>query len=111
VIEELPCADGALLAPLRTSTEFAGVRERLACEEPVDSWTEDDFHFFVFELKTLPEAEETAGLDPPVAVFAMHAESSAVISAVTVEPRAGNEEAEIRDLRAAEVAYTAPYPG
>jgi hypothetical protein len=110
VIENLPCADAAFLDPLRSSHEFASIRDRLVCEEPVDSWVEGGFHFFVFEIVALPSDLDGGEKDEPVAVFVMHGESSSVVSAVMVEPRPGNAEAEIRDLRVPETGYTAPYP-
>jgi hypothetical protein len=72
---------------------------------PVDSWLQDELHFFVFRLRppdgvVLPE--------PPLAVFAMHPHLHEPISAVVVTASPSGGEAEISDLREPERAYTAP---
>ena len=105
--DELPCADAKLLVPVKRSAEFAGIRKRVADQHHLDSWQEDDVHFFVFLLH--PEAG--AGADPanpPVAVFAMHPAYREPVSAVVVTPRSGGAEAEIQDLRVPGSVYTAP---
>ena len=76
---------------------------------PADAWSQEGFHFFVFALRP-PDEAETPAPEPPVAVFAMHPESKEPVSAVVVTPTAAGDEAEIRDLRQPDSAYTAPLP-
>lgn len=106
---ELPCADAALLVPLKSSVEFGAVRGRLVGDEFLDSWKEDGLHFFVFSLSAPQGAEQgTRTEDGPLAVFAMHPASSSPVSAVVVAPRPGGAEAEIRDLRSPGTVTVAP---
>ncbi len=94
--------------PLKRSSEYRTLRPRVASLKPADHWQEEGLHFFVFQL--LP-AEGTAavGAEPPVAVFVMHPEEPAPVSAVVVTPSASGGEAEVMDLRRPDSAYTAPY--
>lgn len=106
--DDLPCADFALLVPLKKSPDYRTIRPRIANPKAVDSWQEEGLHFFVFELKPA----DGAAVDPadlPVAVFTMHPEEPAPISVVVVTPRSDGAEAEVVDLRQPESAYTAPY--
>jgi hypothetical protein len=99
--DDLPCADLALLVSLKKSPEYRTIRHRVANPKAIDAWQEDGFHFFVFQLR----AADCAGASPaeaPVAVFAMHPEASAPISAVVVTPNPNGETAEIMNLRAPE---------
>ena len=96
--QELPCADAALLSPLKVSAEFAAIGSRLRTDVPLDTWQEDELHFFVFQLRP----DGVAGgveLDAPVAVFVMHVASDAPISAVVVTTRPDGTEPEVHDLR------------
>ena len=106
----MPCADEAFLGPLKKSTEFAAVARRVTSARLLDSWQEDGLHFFVFPLAPVAAAANghEAGAEPPLAVFAMHPESSGPVSAVLVTPLPGGAEAEIRDLREPETLYVAP---
>jgi hypothetical protein len=116
--EDLPCADLSLLAPLKRSAEYRGLRPRVADLRPLDHWQEEGLHFFVFPLRhddpapangSGPSGGSATSPEPPVAVFAMHPEERAPVSAVVVTPVAGGE-ARVLDLRRPESAYTAPYP-
>jgi len=102
--DDLPCADFALLGPLRASDEFASIRDRLA-DDVLDSWQEDELHFYVFPLRS---TEVEAAGEPPVAVFVMHPAEATPLSAVVVTPRPDGAEAEVRDLRAPDATYVAP---
>ena len=94
---------------LKASTEFATIRGRVASEECLDSWKEENLHFFVFSLLANEEvASDEGGEEGPVAVFAMHPASNTPFSAVVVSPRPGGLEAEIRDLGSSQTAYVAP---
>src|SRR5438105_4075293 len=95
--DDLPCADSKLLVPLKRSREYGAIRKRVADLRPADSWQEDQFHFFVFALRPAEEAPPTP--EAPVAVFAMHPESSAPVSAVVVTLGPDGADAEVRDLR------------
>jgi hypothetical protein len=99
--QELPCADAALLAPLKASTEFATIGPRLLTHLPLDTWQEDELHFFVFRLRADGVAgnEQGAERDAPVAVFVMDFASDAPISAVVVTTRPDGTEPEVHDLR------------
>ena len=119
--DDLPCADVKLLVPLKRSPEFAAIRRRVADPHHSDAWVEDGLHFFVYRLHpaegAAPGAPGANGSAPrlsaaraPVAVFAMHPEFAAPVSAVVVTPSPGGAEAEIRDLRAPDNVYTAPVP-
>ena len=80
----------------------------MANPRAVDAWQEEGLHFFVFQL--LPaDGAAAVPAEPPVAVFAMHPEEPAPVSAVVVTPSASGTEAEVMDLRRPESAYTAPY--
>ena len=72
---------------------------------PVDSWLQDELHFFVFRLRPVDGA---ALPESPMAVFAMHPESRDPLSAVVVSPGPTGEEAEVVDLRRPDSPYTAP---
>jgi hypothetical protein len=107
--EDLPCADDAFLAPLKGSAEFGMIRSRLVSDHYGDSWQEDGFHFFVFQLKpadSTMNGHATTG--PPVTVFVMHADQQEPISAIVVTPLPDGQEAEIEDLRTPDSAYHAP---
>ena len=110
VPEEVPCADAALLAPLKTSAEFAAIGPRLLTDVPLDTWQEDKLHFFVFQLQPKASAgnEHGAESEAPVAVFVMSDASPAPISAVVVEPSEGGLEPEIHDLRTPDTASVEP---
>jgi hypothetical protein len=108
--DALPCADFALLVPLKKSPEYRTIRPRIANPKAIDSWQEEGLHFFIFELKPA----NGAAVDPsktPVAVFTMHPEEPAPISVVVVTPSTSGAEAEVEDLRQPERAYMAPYFG
>jgi hypothetical protein len=110
VAEDLPCADSSFLAPLKRSREFRGLRPRLAGRPPhpvYDSWLDDGFHFFVFQLAPRAETAGAAG----VAVFAMHPDQRDPVSAVTVVPTDTGSHAAVTDLRDPANSYIAPLPG
>ena len=93
--------------PLKRSAEFAAIRRRMADHHYLDSWEDDDLHFFVFLLHPA-EGVEADPKNPPVAVFAMHPEIEIPVSAVVVTPTDRGLQAEIQDIRQPESAYTAP---
>ena len=64
-----PCADAALIAPIKKSPEYRTVRPRLAGPAPVDSWEDEGLHYFAFQMK--PEDGAADGAEPPVALFTM----------------------------------------
>ena len=105
VDDGLPCADYALLVPLKRSRAYGAVRRRVAEHLPADAWRQEGFHFFVFPLRPA-EGAEGPPAEPPLAVFAMHPEEKDPVSAVVVT--AGPDRAEVRDLREPERAYTVP---
>lgn len=105
--EDLPCADLALLVPLKKSPEYRTIRPRVAKPRAIDAWQEEGLHFFVFELK----AAESAPAQPselPVVVFTMHPEETAPVSVAIVTPRPDGEEAEVVNLRDPGSAYIVP---
>ena len=103
-LEDLPCADIALLPPLQASAEFAAIAARLGSARLFDSWQEDDLHFFVFPVQPAATAAngQAAEREGPVAVFIMHPASPAPVSAVIVTPGPDGAEPEIQDLRSPE---------
>ncbi len=103
---DLPCADVALLMPLKRSAAFARIRKRVADHHHLDSWQEDGLHFFVFGLHLA--AGGAAGAGAPVAVFALHPAAAGPVSAVVVTPGPGGAEAVVRDLLGTDSAYTMP---
>jgi hypothetical protein len=112
VAEDLPCADSSFLAPLKRSPEFRGLRPQLAGKPPhpvYDSWLDDGFHFFVFQLAPDPTPAGTAAAGG-LAVFAMHPDQREPVSAVTVVPTGGGSHAQITDVRDPHNTYTAPLP-
>jgi hypothetical protein len=106
---DAPCADSKLLVPAKRSREYRVIRPRIPQLLPVDSWQEDGLHFFVFRLRPADHAPVPEAL-APLAVFAMHPDSPAPVSAVVVTPSADGMQAEVRDLRAPDSAYTVPLP-
>ncbi len=108
--DDLPCADNALLVPLKRSAEYASIRRRVADPRAIDSWLEDGLHFFVFELKPVAAKKAHLAAEAPLAVFAMHPQAPIPISAVVVTPTGNGEQAEIRDLRDPDSPYTVPVP-
>ncbi len=104
---DLPCADTALIVPLKRSPELRGIRSRIADHHLLDSWQDEGVHFFVYLLHG--EAEVEAGAESPVVVFAMHPEAKELVSAVTVTPGRGGGDAKIEDLRESGNTYTAPH--
>jgi hypothetical protein len=105
---DLPCADAALLIPLKRSRAYGAIRKRVADLRPVDSWQEDQVHFFVFALR--PEDNALATPEPPLAVFAMLRESTEPVSAVVVTASPDGVQAEVRSLREPDTVYTMPLP-
>jgi hypothetical protein len=100
------------LAPLKRSREFRDLRPRLAGTPPhpvFDSWLDDGFHFFVFALRPV-ESSDGALRNGAVAVFAMHPQSPEPVSAITVVPVNGGNDAEITDLRPPGGSYIATLP-
>jgi hypothetical protein len=110
VDDALPCADYALLVPLKRSREYASIRKRVTDLRPADAWQKEGFHFFVFDLRAPNGAGSTAA-EPPVAVFAMHPELKEPVSAVVVTPGLEGQDAEVSDLRQPESVYTAAMSG
>jgi hypothetical protein len=104
-----PCADHTLLLPLKRSSEYRAVRRRVASPRPVDSWFDQELHFFVFQLQAVNGSGANRA-EPPVAVFTMHPEAPEPLSAVVVTPSLNGAEAEVTDLRQPDRAYTAPFP-
>ena len=108
VSADLPCADAALLVPLKRSRAYGAIRKRVADLRPVDSWQEDQFHFFVFALRLEENAPATP--EPPLAVFAMQWESTEPVSAVVVTASSDGVQAEVRSLREPGTVYLMPLP-
>ena len=108
VSADLPCADAAFLVPLKRSCEYGAIRKRVADLRPVDSWQDDQFHFFVFAVRPAENAPATS--EAPVSVFAMHAESTGPVSAVVVTPSPDGMQAEVQDLREPGNVYMMPLP-
>jgi Carboxypeptidase regulatory-like domain len=100
---EQPCADYALLVPLKRSRQYRAVRSRVSDLRPSDAWQQDDLHFFVFALNRV-EGDAPPPVEAPVAVFAMRPDVAEPVSAVVVRPRAESQEAEITPLGEAESA-------
>src|SRR2546423_11997950 len=63
-------------------------------------------HFFVFAVRPAENAPATS--EAPVAVFAMHAESTGPVSAVVVTPSPDAVQADVRDLREPGNVYMMP---
>jgi hypothetical protein len=95
---------------LKASAEFAAIAPRLQANVELDSWQEDDLHFFVFPLRPDGEAanEHRVESDGPVAVFVMVVASAAPLAAVVVTPSADGAAAAVRDLRVPQVVPAAP---
>ena len=101
--EGLPCADPKLLVPLKRSRLYGVIRRRVAELRPVDSWLQDELHFFVFRLHP-PDGTELS--EPPLAVFAMHPASKDPLSGVVVTPSPNGKAAEVTDLQEPEGAHS-----
>jgi hypothetical protein len=74
-----------------------------------DSWLDDGFHFFVFQLAPDPTPAGTAAAGG-LAVFAMHPDQREPVSAVTVVPADTGSHAQVTDVRDPDNSYTAPLP-
>ena len=114
VAEDLPCADSSFLAPLKRSPEFRTLRPRLAGKAPhpvIDSWLDDGFHFFVFQLAENEHPDGATAGSVALAVFAMHPDQQEPVSAVTVVPTETGGHAQITDVRDPSSSYIAPLPG
>jgi Carboxypeptidase regulatory-like domain len=103
----LPCADTKLLVPLKRSRTYGKIRPRVAELRPIDSWRQEELHFFVFRLSPLDGAVLP---DPPVAVFAMHPATAEPASAVIVSPSPDGAEAEVVSLLQADNGHSADPP-
>ena len=97
-----PCADYALLVPLKRSRQYRAVRSRVSDLSPSDAWQQDGIHFFVFTLGRV-EGDRSPEAEPPVAVFAIRPDEQEPVSAVVVRPRPDGQEPEITPVAAAEV--------
>jgi hypothetical protein len=104
--DDLPCADSSLLTPLKKSSEYRVIRSRAASPKAVDSWQDQGYHFFVFQLRPRDDEPEVPN-DPPVVVFTMHTEQAEPVSVVVVTPQPGGAEARIEDLRSPNGGYSA----
>jgi hypothetical protein len=91
-----PCADAALIAPLKKSREYRAVCPRLAGPAPVDSWEDEGLHYFVFQMQSEEGAAE--GAEPPVAMFTMRRDEPEPASALVVALESGGDEAVFTDL-------------
>jgi hypothetical protein len=85
-------ADFLLLTPLKRSAEYGRIRSRVSTLKPVDAWSLDGLHYFVFAL-TRPE--ESAA--DPYALFVMNGEARPV-SALVIQPSENDAEADVEDL-------------
>jgi hypothetical protein len=104
---EQPCADYALLVPLKRSREYGAIRSRVSDLRPSDAWQQDGLHLFAFRLRPI-EGDGTTPGDPPVAVFAMRPDVQTPVSAVVARSRGDNQEPEITPLGEPEIASPAP---
>jgi hypothetical protein len=104
--DEAPCADYALLVPLKRSRQYRAVRSRVTDLRPSDAWQQDDVHFFVFALDRV-EDDAPPPVEAPVAVFAMRHDGQKPVSAVIVRSRADSQEPEVRPIDEAESASAA----
>ena len=100
-----PCADYALLTPLKRSREYHALRPRVSDLRPTDAWQQDGLHFFVFALHPI-DGEATT--EPPVAVFAMRPDVQDPVSAVVVRSRPDGLEPEVTPIPAAETDSAPP---
>ncbi len=103
-VDELPCADLALLAPLKKSPEYRGVRPRILDVEPVDAWQDGGLHYFVFALTPEPAAASPGG--PPVALFVMTPGAPAPVSVLVVTPGIDPRRPRVVDVRRPERPLT-----
>jgi hypothetical protein len=95
--DDFPCADFALLAPLKRSPEYRAIRKRAANPKPADAWQVDGLHYFLFELG--PAAEAPAVDEAPVALFAMRIGETAPVSALLVTVNPDRTSAHVNSLR------------
>ena len=105
----MPCADFGLLKPLKRSPEYASIRKRVANPKPVDAWQANTVHYFLFELRPLKEAPESAVV--PVALFTMQWEYDGPVMALVITPNANGEQAEVVNLRQPEIVQHVPLSG
>ena len=93
--------------PLKRSPDYGAIRPRVAELKPIDAWQDEGLHYFVFLLKSHPDAPE--GAQPPIAVFAMHPEMPRPVSGVIVAPTPDGLDAQITNLRDPENPYTVSF--
>jgi hypothetical protein len=96
--EGFPCADFALLVPLKRSPGYRQVRHRLVGVKPIDAWQTDDLHYFVFQLRSESEAPESAAV-APLALFTMRPGEASPVRVQLVMLTAGGELERVVDLR------------
>jgi len=76
----------------------------VADPKPLDAWQDSLAHYFVFELRPLPEGTATA---TAFALFKMRWEDNGPVRALLITPSGDRASAEVRDLRWPDVApYT-----
>lgn len=107
VSDGLPCADTKLLVALKRSRTYGRIRPRVADLRPIDSWQQDELHFFVFRLRPLDGADLP---EPPLAVFAIHPAAAEPASAIVVSPCRDGTEAEIVSLLLPENGHSPDLP-
>lgn len=95
VADDLPCADFALLVPLKRSAEYAAIRKQVAAPRPLDAWMVGVESYFVFPLKAL----EAAGAAPSFALFKMCWETESPVIAIVATPTESGGQVMIRDIR------------
>jgi hypothetical protein len=105
-LDDLPCADTKLLVPLKRSAEYRAIRPRVADPHHLDSWQQDGFHLFVFQLRP---SDGGPPAEAPVVVFTMHPEYPGPLSAVVVSPSSAGV-IEVADLSHPGASYTLPRP-
>jgi hypothetical protein len=101
-----PCADFALLKPLKRSAEYGAIRRRVADPKPLDAWQVDGLHYFVFALRP-PEGAPTG--EAPVALFTMTgADEDPPAVALVITPGVDPKHPQVVDLRRPGTPFTVP---
>lgn len=101
--DDLPCADFALLAPLKRSSDYRAIRKRVADPKPIDAWQFNGAHYFLFSLRA--DDGRPDGVSQQVAMFQMRWDLDDPASALLVTPSDEGTAALVVNLRAPEQVH------
>jgi hypothetical protein len=84
-----------LLAPLKRSPEYASIRSQVAELKPIDAWSLENLHYFVFAMK--PRSDVPVDAEYRVAMLVMNNDEK-LVSALVIRTNGSDCEAHVQDL-------------